>query len=150
MCKTDEEMKVIKQKLSISNSGANNGMSKSIKALNVQTGEVLHFETIKTVRLYFGIKHKSIFSKHANGKATNFYRDAWTFAYEKDEFNTNLQNFDPSTRNGIKVKITNMDTKKKRCLTVLASVKAYLGAEDLCFYGLKEPVMFENYIVERL
>ena len=86
LCKTDEEMKEIKRKISIANTGKNNGMSKQIKALNVNTQEIIHFDTLTAACRYFNHKQKGSFLLHCEHLAKNLWRKEWTFAYENDDF----------------------------------------------------------------
>ena len=74
LCKTEEELDEIKRKISIANFGKNNAMSKSIKALNVKTNAVLHFDTLNAALKYFNHKQKGSFTMHCNGNAKYLWR----------------------------------------------------------------------------
>lgn len=121
--KSNEELKIIKQKISKANSGKNNGMAKSIKALNVKTNEVIHFETLNAALKYFNHKQKASFVLHCNKLAKYLWRGEWTFAYENDEFMTDLiEKYDSSLRNGHKVKIIDLETNKEEVFNSISKL----------------------------
>ena len=66
--KTVKEMNNIKNKISIANSGKNNGQSKQIKALNVNTKECIHFDTLTSALQYFNHKQKGSFVSRCEKK----------------------------------------------------------------------------------
>lgn len=153
LCKTDKEMDEIKHKLSIRNSGKNNGMSKQIKAFNIITNEIIHFETLYAACKFFNIKQKGIFIEHCNNKAKRFWRKEWTFAYENNEFNLNLDKneYDRSCNKGTKVKCINLITNEEinfnsinKCLIFLGKVKG-----DISF-KTSNVCLIDNYKIEKL
>ena len=84
MFKSEKEMDEIKHKISIANSGKNNAQSKQIKAFNVITNEVLHFDTLHDACKYFNHRQKYSFVKHCeiytdliiiHDEVIKFYRD---------------------------------------------------------------------------
>ena len=56
--KTEDEMKLIKQKLRNANFGGKNGTAKKIKMLNIKTNEVIHFDCAPDICRYFNIVQK--------------------------------------------------------------------------------------------
>lgn len=126
--KTEEEMNDIKHKLSIANSGNKNGMSKQIKALNVKTNEILHFETLISACKYFDHKQKGTFIKYCDNKAICLWKGAWTFAYEENNFNTDLpEKYDRSLNKGTKVKLIDLETNDEKIFNSLNKLNEYLG-----------------------
>lgn len=123
ICKSDEELNLIKQKISKANSGKNNGMAKSIKALNVKTNEIIHFETLAEALKYFNHKQKASFIYHCERSAKYLWRGEWTFAYENDEFYTDLEEkYDSSLRNGKKVKITDIESGNEKIFNSISKL----------------------------
>lgn len=135
--KTKEELDEIKRKISKANSGKNNGMSKSIKALNVKTNEIIHFDTLAAACKYFNHKQKGAFVDRAKGLSKYLWRREWTFAYEDNEFFTDLkEQYDSSLRNGKKVKIIDIDTGKEEIFNSISKlIEAYpeIKRSDLKF-----------------
>ena len=129
--KTSEEMDFIKHKISISNSGKNNGMSKQIKALNIITKEIIHFNTLSEACKYFNHKQKGTFTYHCMHKAKFLWKEEWTFAYEDDEFKyDNLQiKYDKSCNKGTKVKLINLDDNSENIFNSLNKLNSYLGTK---------------------
>lgn len=84
--KTTEEMDKIKEKLRKANFGRKNGMAKPIKALNVKTNEIIHFNTLNEALIYFNVKQKGIFTCRCNGESKYYWNNTWNFAYEDDDF----------------------------------------------------------------
>ena len=112
--KTKEELDEIKRKISIANSGKNNAMSVAIKALNVKTNEIIHFDRLAAACEYFNHKQKGTFVERAKGLSKLLWRGEWTFAYEDNEFFTDIkERHDRSLNNGKKVKIIDIDTGKE-------------------------------------
>lgn len=139
LCKTDEEMNIIKNKISIVNTGKNNGMSKQIKAYNIVTNEIIHFNTLHEACLFFNIKQKGIFINHCDGNAKRFWRQTWTFAYENNDFNFNLDKneHDRSCNKGTKVKCINLITNEEiifnsinKCLDFLNKRKGTISFKN--------------------
>lgn len=127
LCKTKEEMDKIKHKLSVVNSGKNNGMSKSIKGLNVKTNEVIHFDTLHDACKYFNHKQKGTFIKYCENKGVCLWNGKWVFAYEENEFNTNLPEFyDKSLNKGTKVKLIDLNTNEEITFNSLNKLNSYL------------------------
>lgn len=119
--KTPEEMNSIKNKISKANFGKNNGMAKDIYALNIKTNLIIHFDTLHEACIYFNVKQKSIFTSRAENKAKTFWKNEWTFSYDKKFFNTSLiKNLDRSTLKGIPVKIIDLNSNNE---FVLPSIK---------------------------
>ena len=88
--KTNEELNVIKDKISKANKGKNNGNSVQIKMLNIETNNIIHFDTLNEILLYFNIKNKSMIKDICNNNAKYYFRNKYIFAYENEEFNRDL------------------------------------------------------------
>ena len=119
----------IKHKISIANSGSKNGMSKQIKALNVRTNEIIHFDTLYEACKYFNHKQKGSFLIHCDHKAKNLWRKEWTFAYENDDFcykHLNVE-YDKSCNKGTTVKLINLDDNSEQIFNSLNKLNKYLN-----------------------
>lgn len=138
LCKTEKEMKIIKEKISNSNKGINNGQSKQIKALNVNTKEVIHFDTLGDACKYFNHKQKGSFVAHCNHIAKYLWRKEWTFAYENDDFYyKHLEvEYDNSARNGKKVKVINLLTNEEQIFNSLSKLELFLKNKNLLDYSI--------------
>lgn len=140
--KTIEELSSIKQKISIKNTGKNNGMSKQIKCFSVKTGEEFYFETVTACLKFFEIKNKNIIKDRATGLNNILWRHEWKFAYVDQDYNNYIAEYDSSLRKGTKVQlISDNETldfnSKSKALKFLGLSKCSL------FEGLK----INNYTV---
>ena len=80
--KTEEEMKVIREKLSQSKLGAKNPMARKIKRTNIITNEVDTFDTIISCAQACGIKSgKTSIIDRLNGKIKSPFKKTWIFEY---------------------------------------------------------------------
>lgn len=146
LCKSKEEMDEIKQKISKANHGKNNGMSKQIKALNVYTKEIIHFESLHEACVYFNHHQKGSFMLHCENKAKYLWRKEWTFAYEDKEFNTNLEKeYDNSLRNGTKAKLIDLNTNEEKIFNSLNKLNNYLGVKKGFLKYTNNEGIYNNY-----
>ena len=154
LCKSKEEMDLIKQKISKANSGKNNGMAKSIKALNVKTNEVIHFETLAEALKYFNHRQKGAFVNHCERKAKYLWRGEWTFAYENNDFYTDLkEKHDRSLNNGTKVKIIDINSGYEQIFNSVSKLlDSYpeIKRSDIVFDKNNECVFDASYKIIKL
>ena len=129
LCKTEAELKEIKDKISKANSGKNNGLSKSFKAFNINTNEELFFDTLCEGCKYFNVHQKYIFVSHCEGLAKRFWRQEWTFAYTENEYDLTLNKnkYDRSCNKGNKVKLKNNETGEEIIFNSQNKCLEYLG-----------------------
>lgn len=152
LCKTDEEMKEIKRKISIANTGKNNGMSKQIKALNVNTHEIIHFDTLAAACRYFNHKQKGSFLLHCKHLAKNLWRKEWTFAYENDDFcyeHLNVE-YDKSCHKGTLVKLLNLETNEEIMFNSLTKLYKYLELSNVVLNYDNGVCFYKNYKIEKI
>ena len=102
--KTQLEMLEIKQKISKSNSGKNNGMAKGVKAKNIETNLEYHFGSTAECARFFNTYLTDFIRKRCNAD-NSLYKDKWLFAWEDDAFKSEYHIFDPSTRKGTKIQV---------------------------------------------
>lgn len=84
--KTDDEMEVISRKISQSKLGARNPRAKSVKCRNVDTGEVLYFDTVEACRAHFGEKHHRFITTRVLHQTRGLYLGQWDIVYQDDSF----------------------------------------------------------------
>lgn len=126
--KSENELNLIKQKISNANIGINNGMSKQIKALNIDTNEIIHFNTLNEACKYFNHKQKQTFIKYCEHKGICLWKEKWTFAYENDNFITNLpRKYNRSLNNGTKIKLIDLDTNEEKIFYSITKLCEYLN-----------------------
>ena len=152
LCKSDIEMKKIKEKISKSNTGINNSQSKQIKALNVNTKEVIHFDTLFDACKYFNHKQKGSFTLHCNHKAKYLWKKEWTFAYENDNFyykHLKTQH-DKSCNKGIKIKLINLDNNSELIFNSINKLNIYLGVKKGFLKYINNECLYKNYKIIKL
>lgn len=89
--KTEAEMNEIRKKIGNSNKGKNNGNHTSVKAININTNEVIHFDILKDCLEYFNIKNKGMVIDRCKHIARYYFRKEWNFAYENEDFQNDLE-----------------------------------------------------------
>lgn len=145
--KTKEEMEVIKQKLSKSNKGIKNGMAKPLYALNVKTGEVKYFECNGDCERYFDIKNGGIFVKHCLKEVKFYYKDEWTFSYDKNFMKLKFSS-DRKT-SGTPIRITNLKTNKSRMFPSLNKGELFTGLRFKRIFN-EDKITIGNFLIEKI
>ena len=80
--KTEEEMKIIKEKISKSKLEGLNPMAKKIKRINIQTNEIEYFDSIIGCARACGIKSgKTSITQRLNGTIKSPYKNTYIFEY---------------------------------------------------------------------
>ena len=80
--KTEEEMKVISDKIRQTKLGSKNPMARKIKRTNIITNEVDVFDTIISCAQACGIKNgKTSITTRLNGQITSPYKKTWIFEF---------------------------------------------------------------------
>ena len=80
--KTEEEMKIIKEKIRQTKIGIKNPMARKIKRINIITNEVDIFDTVINCAKACGIKNgKTSISTRLNGQVKSPYKSTWIFEY---------------------------------------------------------------------
>lgn len=82
LSKTEEEMKVIKEKIRQTKLGAKNPMAQKVKIINIQTNSIYIFDTAISCAKACGIKNgKTSISTRLNGQIKSPYKNTWIFEY---------------------------------------------------------------------
>lgn len=84
--KSEEEMDEIKEKIRQAKIGDKNPNSKSVKCLNVETGEEIKFPTVAACKDYFGEKNHRFITNRTNHTTRGLYKKVWAIAYLDDEY----------------------------------------------------------------
>ena len=80
--KTEEEMKIIKEKISKTKIGAKNPMARKVKRTNILTGEIDYFDTVISCAKACGIQNgKTSITTRLNGQIKSPYKKTWIFEY---------------------------------------------------------------------
>ena len=144
-------MKEIKEKISIANKGKNNGMSKQIKALNINTKQIIHFDCLADVCKYFNHKQKGTFTCFCNHKAKYLWRNEWTFTYEEDEFVVNLiKEYDRSCNKGTKVKLIDLKDNSEQIFNSLNKLNKFLNVKKGQLKYINNECIYQNYRIIKL
>ena len=80
--KTEEEMKVIKEKIRQTKLGAKNPMARRVKRTNIITHEIEIFDTVISCAKACGIQNgKTSITDRLNGKIRSPFKKTWIFEY---------------------------------------------------------------------
>lgn len=107
MSKTEEELDNIGEKIRSGKIGANNPNSRSVKCLNVNTGEELFFDTVNECRMYFGEKNHRFITTRVLHEICGLYKNEWKIAYTNDDYGEYTQK---QHRAGKCVSVENIET----------------------------------------
>ena len=151
LCKSVEEMNIIKNKISKANKGINNGQSKQIKAYNVNTKEIIHFETLHDACIYFNHSQKGTFIKYCDHNGICLWKGEWVFAYENDNFYYDLPYiYDRSCNKGTKVKLINLNDNSEIIFNSLNKLNKYLGVNKGFLKYINNECNYLNYKILKL
>lgn len=147
LCKSKDELDKIKQKISNSNSGRNNGMSNQLKIKSTITGEEHYFNTLGECLDYFNIKCKSIIMNKAHERDITLFRKEWLIAFEdRDYKNYNMPN---EHSRGTKVKLINLLTNEEIIFGSRNALYKYLNLDHRLNFRTKT-ITYEHYLLELL
>ena len=80
--KTEEELKIIGEKIAATKRGSLNPMAKKVKRINVETGEIDYFDTVISCAKACGIKNgKTSITNRLNGNIKSPFKKKWLFEY---------------------------------------------------------------------
>ena len=80
--KTEEEMKIIKEKIRQTKIGSKNPMARKVKKINIITGEEEIYDTVISCAKSCGINGgKTSITNRLNGKIKTPYKNTWIFEY---------------------------------------------------------------------
>ena len=80
--KTEEEMKIIKEKIRQTKLGGQNPMARKVKRINIITGEIDIFDTVISCAQACGIKNgKTSVMSRLSGQITSPFKNTWMFEY---------------------------------------------------------------------
>ena len=88
--RTEDQMAETRKKLSDVKLGGNNPNAVGIKCKNINTDEILHFESAQDACRYFGEKNHATFTRRAAGIIKWLYLNTYLVAYENDTFDESL------------------------------------------------------------
>ena len=84
--KSDEDMKIISNKIRNTKIWKNNPNSKIVKCLNVKTLEELFFYTVDDCRKYFIEKNHRFITTRVSRQTKSLYKNEWAIAYYEDDY----------------------------------------------------------------
>lgn len=147
LCKSEEEMSVIKNKISNANKGKNNGNSNQLKVKSIKTGEEHHFDTLGETSNFFNIKSRCMLMAKASHSDNTLFREEWLIAFEDDEYqNYNMPN---KHSRGTKVKLTNLETNEELIFGSRNALYKYLGLKNRLNFPTSI-IYYDNYKLELL
>lgn len=82
--KTEEEMKVIREKIRLSKIGGKNPNARKIDVINLETKEVLTFDSIIECAHFFNCKGKTALTQRLNKKVVFPYRKKYQIKYHDE------------------------------------------------------------------
>lgn len=90
--KSEQEMQIIKDKIANTKFSGKNPNAHAVKCLNIETNEVLYFETAEDATRYFGETNHQFVTRRCmsstNRGTKKLYKEKYLFAYQEDDFIT--------------------------------------------------------------
>ena len=84
--KTDKDMFKIKEKIKKSKLGINNPNAKSIKCLNVETGEEIIFDTVTNCKNFFEENNHRFITTRVLHQTKSLYKGKWNICYSDEKY----------------------------------------------------------------
>lgn len=132
--KTDEEMKEIKHKISLTKLGSNNPNSSSIKCKNVKTGEELAFNSIIDCVKYFNLPNHNAITRRCSHITRCLFNNEWLFAYVEDEYINNYT-IEKNNRKSKKIIIYDIFNNLSQQFESFASAERFYKVKPKHFSG---------------
>lgn len=139
--KTDEELAVIKSKISESRIGANNPNAKSVKCKNVVSGEELHFQTVRECQEYFQERTHRFITTRVNEKTRSLYKGEWAIAYEDKEYKYEAV----VNKRGRKVDVKDLTTGVRRVFESLRLCERETGISRSLLRKLNDKIYINQF-----
>ena len=111
--KTEEEMEIIKAKISESKKGGKNPKAKGVKCKNVKTQEELHFDSQAEMRDYFGENNHQFISRRCLGTIKCLYKNEWLIAFEDNDYPTEEIQKGNTPKRGRELKVIDLVNNKE-------------------------------------
>lgn len=86
LSKTEEEMKIIKAKISNSKLGGKNPQSRGVKCRNIFTQEEHFFDSLSEAQIFVGANNHVAISKRCRGMVKKPFDNQWEFAYIENDY----------------------------------------------------------------
>ena len=109
LSKTQNEMKIIGEKIRQTKLGGKNPHARAVKCRNIKTNEELHFESLSKMQEYFKETNHAAIGKRCSGKIKSLYKKDWQVAYENTEFSNDIK-IGRATYNSKDIKVIELDT----------------------------------------
>lgn len=110
--KTEEELKVIKEKISQSKLGGNNPNATGVKCRNINTNEEYHFGSQSEMQSFFNETNHQFCSRRCRGEISCLYKNEWMIAYENQDYNLDFHIKGETRRKGSQIIFTDLEAHK--------------------------------------
>lgn len=84
--KTEDEMLDIKEKIRQTKLSGKNPNAHAVKCLNIETGEIIHFETAEDAKRYFNYGNHQFVTRRCMNMLKTPFMNKYKFAYEENDF----------------------------------------------------------------
>lgn len=106
--KTEEEMKIIGEKIRQTKLGGLNPRARAVKCRNIKTNEEFHFESLSKMQEFFNESNHAALGKRCTGRTKSLYREVWQISYEENEFSDEIK-IGRSTYNSKDIQVIELD-----------------------------------------
>lgn len=156
--KTEEELKIIGEKISKTKIGSLNVNAVPVKCRSIKTGEEHFFESQADMQKFFNATNHIFISKRCLGKIKKPYLDEWEIAYTDKDYGEAVKS--PISKDLTKVSkcssitVKNLQTGEEQIFKTYAAAERYFGLKTKCLSAKasKRPDIFvykEQYQVTK-
>lgn len=89
--KTEEEMKIIGEKIRQTKLGGKNPNAVAVKCRNIKTNEEFHFESLSKMQEFFNEENHAALGKRCTGQIKSLYKELWQISYENNKFSNDIK-----------------------------------------------------------
>lgn len=120
--KTEDEMKIISEKIRQTKLGGKNPNARAVKCRNIKTNEEFHFKSLSEMQEYLNAPNHTTLGKRCSGQIQSLYNDIWQIAYEENNFSDNIK-IGRSTYNSKEIKVLELDANIEKIFKSAAAVE---------------------------
>lgn len=151
--KTEDEMNEIKNKIRNTKLGKKNPHSTKVKCKNINTKEVMHFDTVNECSAYFNKTDHSFVTKRINNPNNQYaFNRMWLIVKESDEFPTEYTTYKKINRS-VQVKITNIKTDKSTICRTINDASKIVGVANRHLSKVlqkRNPALLNDFMIKKI
>lgn len=131
--RSEEDIKITKEKLSISKLGGKNPNAKGVKCYNIKTQEEFHFSSLSEMQKFFNETNHNFITRRCKGTTKCLYKQLWKIAYENENYLD--YTIEKNNRKSKRILVKNLKTKEELEFPSYSSAERYFNLPDKYLSG---------------